>query len=165
MAAEIRGLPEGFGIYDFELEGWPHLGYNPAAVSYLKRSASCAAGRGKGKAMRDPDCLFCRIAAGEIPSRKVYEDSEIFAFEDINPQAPVHILIIPKDHFPTVADVPTERLDLIGRVIGTANRLAEEKHLDAGYRLVFNCRKAAGQDVFHVHLHLLGGRRFHWPPG
>jgi len=115
--------------------------------------------------MSETDCLFCRIVAGKIPSRKVYEDSEILAFEDIHPQAPVHILIIPKEHFSTVADVPADRLDLIGHVIGVANRIALEKRLDAGYRLVFNCRQDAGQDVFHVHLHLLGGRKFSWPPG
>jgi len=115
--------------------------------------------------MQDSNCLFCRIVAGEVPSRKVYEDSEFLAFEDIHPQAPVHILVIPKEHFPTIADVPPERVDLIGRAVGIANRIAVEKQLDSGYRLVFNCRKDAGQDVFHVHLHLLGGRKFHWPPG
>ncbi len=115
--------------------------------------------------MRDPQCLFCRIVAGEIPSRKVYEDSEILAFEDINPQAPVHVLIIPKEHFPGVAEVPAERLDLIGHLIGVANRFALEKRLDSGYRLVFNQGRDAGQAVPHVHLHLLGGRKFAWPPG
>lgn len=115
--------------------------------------------------MTDPQCLFCRIAAGEIPSRKVYEDPEILAFEDIHPQAPVHLLIIPKAHFPTVAEVPLDQLDLVGQMVGVANRLALEKRLTGGYRLVFNTRADAGQEVFHVHLHLLGGRKFGWPPG
>lgn len=115
--------------------------------------------------MSESECLFCRIISGEIPCRKVYEDSEILAFEDIHPQAPVHVLVIPKEHFATIAEVPSDRLDLIGQVIGVANRIAADKGLEAGYRLVFNCRQEAGQEVFHVHLHLLGGRRFHWPPG
>jgi histidine triad (HIT) family protein len=115
--------------------------------------------------MPDPKCLFCRIAAGEIPSRKVFEDERVLAFEDIRPQAPVHILIIPKEHIPTVADVPDDRPDLVGRLVGTANHLAVLKGLDGGYRLVFNCRADAGQEVYHLHLHLLGGRKFAWPPG
>ncbi len=115
--------------------------------------------------MQDPNCLFCRIAAGEIPSSKVYEDPRLLAFADIRPQAPVHVLIIPKEHFPTLADVPADKLNLFGLMVGAANRIAEEKQLDAGYRLVLNCRQAAGQEVYHVHLHLLGGRKFGWPPG
>ncbi len=115
--------------------------------------------------MAIPDCLFCRVVAGDLPARRVYEDTEILAFEDIRPQAPVHILIIPKEHFPTIADVPEKQLELVGRLVGVANRIAREKSLAAGYRLVFNCRQDAGQEVFHVHLHLLGGRKFSWPPG
>lgn len=115
--------------------------------------------------MPDQNCLFCRIAAGEIPSRKVYEDGEILAFEDIRPQAPVHILVIPKEHIRTIADLQASQYELAGRLIGAANRLAKEKKLDAGYRLVVNCGPNAGQEVYHVHVHLLGGRQFHWPPG
>jgi histidine triad (HIT) family protein len=115
--------------------------------------------------MRDPECLFCRIVAGEVPSRKVFEDDAVLAFEDIRPQAPVHLLIIPKEHLPTVADVPDDRPALTGRLVATANRLAAQKGLTGGYRLVFNCRADAGQEVFHLHLHLLGGRKFTWPPG
>lgn len=115
--------------------------------------------------MRDPKCLFCRIVSGEVPSRKVFEDDTVMAFEDIHPQAPVHILVIPKEHLPTVADLPEDRPTLIGRLMGAANRLAEEKGLKGGYRLVFNCRADAGQEVYHLHLHLLGGRKFGWPPG
>ncbi|NTV53131.1 MAG: histidine triad nucleotide-binding protein [Candidatus Firestonebacteria bacterium] len=113
---------------------------------------------------RDPECLFCRIIAGEIPSKKVYEDAEVFAFEDIRPQAPVHLLIVPKEHIPTVADVPAG-WPVMGRLVETANRLAKEKELIFGYRVVINCRADAGQEVFHLHLHLLGGRKFSWPPG
>ncbi|MCK5217962.1 histidine triad nucleotide-binding protein [bacterium] len=114
---------------------------------------------------RDTSCLFCRIAAGEIPCRKLFEDELILAFEDIKPQAPFHALIIPKEHFPTVADIPVESGILIGRMVSVANQLARENRLDSGYRLVINCYADAGQEVYHVHLHLLGGRKFHWPPG
>jgi len=114
---------------------------------------------------RDKSCLFCRIAAGEIPCCKLFEDEFILAFEDINPQAPFHALIIPKEHFPTVADIPDESEILIVRMVSVANQLARENRLDSGYRLVINCRADAGQEVYHVHLHLLGGRKFHWPPG
>ncbi len=114
---------------------------------------------------RDTSCLFCRIVAGEIPCRKLFEDDQILAFEDINPQAPFHALIVPKEHFPTIADIPAESEFLISRMIGAANKLAKENRLDSGYRLVINCRADAGQEVYHVHLHLLGGRKFHWPPG
>jgi histidine triad (HIT) family protein len=115
--------------------------------------------------MKEPNCLFCRIVAGEVPGNKVYEDSEILAIEDIHPQAPVHILVIPKEHFPGVAEVPPERLDLIGHLVGAAKQVALSKRLGTGYRLVFNQGPDAGQAVAHVHLHLLGGRKFSWPPG
>jgi histidine triad (HIT) family protein len=113
----------------------------------------------------DPNCIFCKIVKGEIPSQRVYEDDEIIAFHDLHPIAPVHILVIPREHFPTVADVPKEKTLLLGRLIQTANQIAREQELDLGYRLVINCRPDAGQEVFHVHLHLLGGRKFGWPPG
>ncbi len=111
------------------------------------------------------DCLFCKIIAGEIPSKKVFENKDFLAFEDINPQAPVHILIVPKEHIPTIAEVPAEKAQLMGSLINVANQIAREKNLVSGFRLVFNCQQDAGQEVFHIHLHLLGGRKFTWPPG
>jgi len=114
---------------------------------------------------REPECLFCRIVAGEIPSHLVYEDAEIVAFEDIHPQAPVHLLIIPREHIPTVADLTADQGGLMGRLVAVANRLAKENELIFGYRLVINCQQDAGQEVFHLHVHLLGGRKFSWPPG
>jgi histidine triad (HIT) family protein len=115
--------------------------------------------------MQDPQCLFCRILKGEIPAKKMYEDEAVLAFADIKPQAPVHALIIPKVHVPTVADVGPEQAALIGRMVLAANRIAADQNLTSGYRLVVNCRQDAGQEVFHLHLHLLGGRKFSWPPG
>jgi len=112
------------------------------------------------------ECLFCRIASGEIPSKIVFEDDKVFAFEDINPEAPVHIIIIPRKHIPTVLDMTDEDQELVGYMHMVANRIAAEKSLvEDGFRLVMNCRKAAGQEVFHLHLHMLGGRTFGWPPG
>jgi histidine triad (HIT) family protein len=111
------------------------------------------------------DCLFCKIVAGEIPSEKVFENNDFLAFADINPQAPVHILIIPKEHIATIAEVPEEKSLLVGGMVNVANQIAREKGLDSGFRLVFNCQQDAGQEVFHIHLHLLGGRKFTWPPG
>ena len=118
-----------------------------------------------GKTMLDNNCLFCKIIAGKISSKKVYEDEEILAFEDINPQAPVHILIIPKEHFSTIAELPPEKTDLVGKLTKAAKQIAEDKQLNRGYRLVINCKVDAGQEVYHIHLHLLGGRKFTWPPG
>jgi len=118
-----------------------------------------------GGKMSDSTCLFCKIIAGEIPSKKVFENEEFLAFADINPQAPVHILIVPKEHISTVAEVSAEKSALLGRLIAVANHLAVEKQLDSGYRLVINCRADGGQEVYHLHLHLLGGRKFTWPPG
>ena len=115
--------------------------------------------------MADPNCLFCKLVAGEIPSEKVFENKDILAFPDINPQAPVHILIIPKEHVPTVADFSEGQTGLAGQMVQAANQIAKKKGLESGFRLVFNCQKDAGQEVFHVHLHLLGGRKFTWPPG
>lgn len=115
--------------------------------------------------MSEENCLFCRIAKGEIASRKVYEDADIFAFEDIHPQAPVHILIIPKVHVPSLAEVLAAKAEWAGRLIQTAARIAVEKKLASGYRLVINCGPDAGQEVYHIHVHLLGGRRLGWPPG
>jgi len=112
------------------------------------------------------DCLFCKIVKGEIPSEKVYEDETILAFNDINPQSPVHAVIIPKRHIDKISSFKNEDAELIGKMVLAAQKIAKDKSIDeAGYRIVGNCQKDAGQMVFHVHLHLLGGRKFVWPPG
>ena len=111
-------------------------------------------------------CLFCRIVAGEIPASKVYEDDRLLAFADINPQAPLHVLIVPKRHIATLNDLTDADDDLVGAMVRTAATIAKEKGYDGpGYRSVFNCNAEAGQTVFHIHLHVLGGRRLTWPPG
>ena len=112
------------------------------------------------------DCLFCKISKGSIPSAKVYESDTLFAINDINPQAPTHILIIPRIHQDTLLDVEEKDHALMGSVISVANQLAKEKGIDkSGFRLVVNCGAGAGQSVFHIHFHLLGGRAMTWPPG
>lgn len=112
------------------------------------------------------DCIFCKIVQREIPAKIVFEDDESLAFEDIRPEAPVHILIIPKQHVASLADVQSpEDERRAGRLCGIAARLARERQLESGYRAVINSGPQAGQTVFHLHLHLLGGRAFHWPPG
>ena len=110
------------------------------------------------------DCLFCKIAKREIPSRKVYEDESIYAFEDIAPKAPTHILVIPKKHIPRLSDAGTPDASLLGELVVRAAGVAREQGL-AHYRLVLNNGEGAGQSVPHVHFHLLGGRPFAWPPG
>ena len=114
--------------------------------------------------MKD-DCLFCKIAEKRIPATLVYEDAEIFAFEDINPQAPTHILICPKKHFASLEEATPEEEALLGKIVLVAAKLARERKLGRGYRTVVNTGSGAGQTVFHLHMHLLGGRSFHWPPG
>lgn len=112
------------------------------------------------------DCLFCRIARKEIPAKVAFEDAEVLAFEDLSPQAPTHTLVIPKKHIATLNDVGAADEALLGRMVRTAASLAQEKGLaSSGFRLVANCMEGAGQSVFHIHIHLLGGRRFAWPPG
>ena len=113
----------------------------------------------------DSDCLFCKIVAGEIPATKVVETETTFAFRDINPQAPTHVLVIPKEHHTSAADVAEFAPQLLGDMVATARDIAVAEGLDDGYRLVFNTGPDAGQTVFHVHLHLLGGRALGWPPG
>jgi histidine triad (HIT) family protein len=111
-------------------------------------------------------CLFCRIVAGEIPATRVHEDDDLLAFEDIKPEAPVHILIIPKRHISTLNDLGSADDALVGAMVRQAAIIARDRGIDAGgYRTVFNCNSHAGQTVFHIHLHLLGGRRLGWPPG
>lgn len=114
----------------------------------------------------DQDCLFCRIIRKEIPSKIAYEDDNVLAFHDIAPQAPTHILVVPKEHIPTLNDLEEGHSALLGQVFQVAKRLAAEAGVsESGYRCVFNCMSGAGQSVFHVHLHLLGGRPMNWPPG
>ncbi len=112
------------------------------------------------------DCIFCKIAEKKIPSRIIYEDDTSLAFEDINPQAPVHILVIPKRHISTVLELREEDRELIGHLFLVAKKISYEKGIaEKGFRLVINCNKEGGQTIFHLHLHLLGGRSMHWPPG
>lgn len=111
------------------------------------------------------DCLFCKIAKGEIPSEIVYEDEKVVVFKDINPQAPVHLLLIPRKHIPSADDINEENSYLIGHIFLVAKRLAEEEKLDQGYRIVNNCKDHGGQTVDHIHFHLLAGRQLLWPPG
>lgn len=112
------------------------------------------------------DCLFCKIIAGEIPATIVHRDDELIAFQDIQPQAPTHLLIIPKLHLATINEADSQHQALLGRMILTAQKLANHCALSKnGYRLVFNVNAGGGQTVFHIHLHLLGGRQMHWPPG
>jgi histidine triad (HIT) family protein len=111
-------------------------------------------------------CLFCKIVSGEIPSKRVHEDDELVAFEDIKPEAPVHILVIPKRHIATLNDLQAGDDGLVGGMVRRAAAIAKQRGIDeAGYRTVFNCNSNAGQSVFHIHLHLLGGRPMTWPPG
>ena len=112
------------------------------------------------------NCLFCKIISKEIPSDCVFENENMYAFRDINPQAPVHILIIPKTHISTLNDVDDNHKLLVGEILLTSKMLAEKEGIaENGYRTVFNCNKNGGQEVYHIHLHLLGGRKMTWPPG
>jgi histidine triad (HIT) family protein len=111
------------------------------------------------------DCLFCKISRKEIPANLVYENEEIFAFEDIQPQAPAHILICPRKHLISLTEAVAEDASMLGRLQLIAAKLAVERKLTDGYRTVLNNGRGAGQSVFHLHLHLLGGRAFRWPPG
>ncbi len=112
------------------------------------------------------DCLFCKMVSGEITPDTLYEDDDVLAFRDINPQAPTHVLVIPKQHIATLNDVDEIHAPLVGKMVRTAAAIArQEGFADAGYRTVMNCNADGGQTVFHIHLHLLGGRPMHWPPG
>jgi len=111
-------------------------------------------------------CLFCRIVAGELPASKVFEDERIVAFNDINPQAPMHVLVVPREHIATVSDLTAAHDALAGAMVRRAAAIAAERgYAASGFRTVFNSQAGAGQTVFHVHLHVLGGRPFAWPPG
>jgi histidine triad (HIT) family protein len=112
------------------------------------------------------NCIFCEIIERKRPAQLLYEDEHVLAFEDIHPQAPVHVLVIPKKHIPTSLDIQEEDNAYIVSLFRTANRIARERGIaERGFRLVMNCNREAGQTVFHVHLHLLGGRSMYWPPG
>lgn len=111
------------------------------------------------------DCIFCKIAAGEIPSNKVYENEKVLAFHDLSPQAPVHILVIPKEHIASAAEVNIQNSAQIADIFEAAALIAKEQKLDEGYRIVTNIGSHGGQSVAHLHFHLLGGRQLGWPPG
>jgi histidine triad (HIT) family protein len=113
-----------------------------------------------------PDCLFCQIVEGKIPSKKVYEDDDVLAFDDIQPQAPVHVLVVPKKHVATLNDLVAEDDAIAGKLLRVAAQLAKQRGIaDRGWRATVNVNRDAHQLVFHVHLHLMGGRAFGWPPG
>jgi histidine triad (HIT) family protein len=112
------------------------------------------------------NCIFCKIVEGDIPAEKVYEDDEILAFSDIDPQAPVHVLVIPKRHIANILETTPQGAELVGRLVVTGNRIAKDKGIaEKGYRLVINSGPDGGQAVDHIHLHVLGGRKMQWPPG
>ena len=111
-------------------------------------------------------CIFCRIIEGKVPANKVYEDEHTLAFNDINPQAPVHILVIPREHYAGVHEIPEDRGDIISQLFSTVTKVVtQEGLLEAGYRLVINFGRSSGQEVPHIHIHILAGRSMQWPPG
>ena len=111
------------------------------------------------------DCLFCKIIEGKVPAKKVYEDDRVFVFEDINPQAPTHVLIIPKKHIVGLKEAEAKDAEILGYMQLVAAKLGRERGIEASYRTVYNVGPGAGQSVFHIHLHLIGGRPLSWPPG
>ncbi len=112
------------------------------------------------------DCLFCKIVQGKLNTELLYEDDQVIAFKDIEPQAPIHILIIPRKHIPTLLDMKKEDQELIGHIYHVASQLAKEFKIgEDGFRVVSNCNELGGQSVYHIHFHLLGGRNMQWPPG
>ena len=112
------------------------------------------------------DCIFCKIASGEIKTEFVYQDDRVLAFRDLNPQAPTHVLVIPREHIATTNDLDEANAELIGRMTLAAKEVARQEGIaERGYRTVLNCNAEAGQSVFHIHLHVLGGRPMGWPPG
>ena len=113
-----------------------------------------------------PDCIFCKIIKGDIPCSKVYEDDNVLAFDDIQPMAPVHVIIIPKKHIATLMDIDAKNIDVVGNLISAAQKVARIKNInDRGFRTVINCNAEGGQVVFHLHMHLLGGRKLQDPLG
>lgn len=116
--------------------------------------------------MKNQDCIFCKIAKKEIPAEIIFEDDLILAFKDINPQAPSHILIIPKEHFSSLNDIPEEKKEILSYILMKIKKIAQQIGAsDDGYRIVLNTGKNSGQEVLHIHFHLLSGRRMTWPPG
>lgn len=116
--------------------------------------------------MNDPNCIFCKLASKQIPTTVVHETDDVFAFEDTNPQAPCHVLVIPKAHIATVNDIEPSQEALVGKLFTAAQEVVKKKGCrEGGYRLVMNCGESAGQSVWHIHLHVLGGRSMSWPPG
>jgi len=112
------------------------------------------------------NCLFCKLVAGDIPPDTVYEDDDVLVFRDVNPQAPLHVLAVPKQHIATINDLDAEHAGLVGKLYLAAQKVAQQEGVaEAGYRTVMNCNAQAGQTVFHIHLHILGGREMGWPPG
>lgn len=112
------------------------------------------------------DCLFCKILDGEIPCDKVFENDHVIAFRDVNPQAPTHVLVIPRKHISTINDLTSDDKNIVGEMMLAAQEVAKQEGIEeSGYRLIMNCNEGAGQTVFHIHLHILGGRRMNWPPG
>jgi histidine triad (HIT) family protein len=112
------------------------------------------------------ECIFCKIIKKEIPASIVYEDEKMIAFSDINPQAPIHILLIPKEHFPSLNEIPDDKKDILSHLLYKAKEIAREKEIaERGYRIVLNTARESGQEVLHIHFHLLGGRQMSWPPG
>ena len=113
-----------------------------------------------------PDCLFCKIIGGQIPASLVYQDERVVAFKDINPQAPMHVLVVPRRHIASLNELTAEDDGLVGEMVRRGAALARDQgHSDGGFRTIFNCNADAGQTVFHIHLHVLGGRILTWPPG
>jgi histidine triad (HIT) family protein len=117
----------------------------------------------EGKAMND--CIFCKIVAGEIPSKPVYQDEYVYAFHDIDPKAPVHFLVIPREHIPSLDHITPENSAVIAKIYETIARLSKELSLEKGFRVVVNCGEDGGQTVGHIHFHVLAGRALAWPPG
>jgi histidine triad (HIT) family protein len=112
------------------------------------------------------NCIFCKIINKEVPSKIVYEDEKVLAFDDINPKAPIHVLLISKEHFGTLNEIPEEKKDILSHLLLKARQIAQEKGIaENGYRIVLNTERDSGQEVFHIHFHLLGGRQMKWPPG
>jgi len=115
--------------------------------------------------MKKVDCLFCKIASGEIPSRKVYEDDQVLAFYDIEPKAPVHFLVIPKEHISGAGAITPENSQIVAHIYEVIAKLSQDLKLEKGFRVVTNCGEEAGQSVPHLHFHVLAGRSLAWPPG
>lgn len=137
----------------------------PKAVGSARCDARCGRATGEAWTVAE-DCLFCRIAGGSIPSTEVYSDDEFYAFRDIHPGAPVHVLIVPRKHIPRITAAEPEDAALLGRMLLRANDIAAREGIaEPGFRFVINCNADGGQTVFHIHLHILGGRGLAWPPG